>query len=308
QFLKPPPGHYFVVVDHRNHIIVMSDTTVDMTGYYAEHDFMTGHAYGVRPQKVVTTTPDTVYAMWAADANADGQVTALDFTAWLAATTAGATGYQPSDFNFDTQVTALDFTKWLANTTAGASTGLTDAQADLLIPRFGGGSTQIGESVQALGAGVGSYVRLHVTSHPPHDHWVNIEAKADSSSLPTNTLSAVVVDVFYDSTELWLEGTEDGVLNSETGYGGQIQQLQKDGHHFIRASYTATKNDYPWHDLATDDWEIIATLHFGKQPPTHSTGLSIRPRTVAIEYYDVHSNMNASYAVHELPVEIQPTK
>ncbi len=59
--------------------------------------------------------------MFGGDANGDGQVTALDFTAWIASTTAGQTGYRRTDFNLDGYVTALDFTAWIANTTAGAA-------------------------------------------------------------------------------------------------------------------------------------------------------------------------------------------
>lgn len=69
---------------------------------------------------------DGNYGMFGSDGNADGQSTGLDFIAWLAATTAGATGYLPSDYNMDGQVTGLDFIVWLANTTAGAASQVPD--------------------------------------------------------------------------------------------------------------------------------------------------------------------------------------
>jgi hypothetical protein len=59
--------------------------------------------------------------MFAADANADGDVQALDFNAYIAQTTSGATGYQTADFNLDGSVQALDFNVYLLNTLRGAS-------------------------------------------------------------------------------------------------------------------------------------------------------------------------------------------
>lgn len=69
---------------------------------------------------------NSTWGLFAADGNADGQVTAPDFNLWIAATTAGATGYAPSDYNLDGQVTAPDFNLWIANTTAGAASKVPD--------------------------------------------------------------------------------------------------------------------------------------------------------------------------------------
>jgi hypothetical protein len=288
-----------VVVDHRNHIAVMSDTLIDMTGGYAEHDFTTGHAFGLsRPQKLILSGQDSIYVMWAGDGNADGQVTAPDFNLWNAATTTGATGYQASDYSMNAQVTAPDFNLWNANTTAGAATGLRDAQADLLIPRTGG-STPL--SLQTSTAEPGSYVRLRVTRDTGQDFWLDVEARADSSSLPANTLASAVLDVFYDHTELTLTSTDRGVLQSGT-YLNSVQQLDKDGDRFIRITYRASSGGSPWHDLDTD-WEVIHKLYFDRSPPKQDDGTSIRPRTVTIGFYDSHANSNGSNRVNEtIPV------
>ncbi|MGA7307094.1 MAG: hypothetical protein WBW88_19675, partial [Rhodothermales bacterium] len=113
EFINLPSGLYYVVVDHRNHIAVMSDTLADLTGGYAEHDFTTGHALGTNAQKEIEPG---VYAMWAGDANADSLVTAADSLIW--ATHLGETGYRSSDFNLDGDVSGEDFVLWLQNSFA----------------------------------------------------------------------------------------------------------------------------------------------------------------------------------------------
>ena len=65
---------------------------------------------------------DPPYAMFAADANADGFVQSLDFNVYAAQTAAGASGYQSGDFNLDGNVQALDFNLYIVNTLSGAST------------------------------------------------------------------------------------------------------------------------------------------------------------------------------------------
>ncbi|HEX9833787.1 MAG TPA: hypothetical protein VGA66_12035, partial [Mycobacterium sp.] len=241
---------------------------------------------------------DTVYVMWAGDGNGDGQVTAPDFNLWNAATTAGQTGYRPSDYNMDAQVTAPDFNLWNANTTAGAATGFSDQLADLLIPRTGGGGAQ---ELQTLTTGAGSVVRLVVTRNTGQDFWLDVEARADSSALTANTLASAVVDVFYDHTELTLASTDRGVLQSGT-YLNSVQQLDKDGDRFIRITHRASSGGSPWHDLDTD-WEVIHKLYFDRSPPKQDDGTSIRPRTVTIGFYDSHANSNGSKWVNEtIPV------
>ena len=59
--------------------------------------------------------------LFAADASADGQVTAADFNKFLTQTKAIATGYIEADFNLDAQVTAIDFNLFLKNTAKAAA-------------------------------------------------------------------------------------------------------------------------------------------------------------------------------------------
>lgn len=113
---------YYLVVCHRNHICAMSASAIDFTGGTGGWDFTTAstQAYAVvgAPMKALG---DGNYGLFSSDANVDRQDTALDFSVWLASTTAGETGYLAADFNMDGVTTALDFARWIANTTAGAA-------------------------------------------------------------------------------------------------------------------------------------------------------------------------------------------
>lgn len=119
------PGGYRLVVRHRNHLDAMSADTLDLSDGVGAWDFTTNadraYSSGSSPQ---VSLGGGSYGLFAGDGNADGLVTALDFTLWIAETTAGATGYRLPDYNMDGIVTALDFTLWIANTTAGAASGV----------------------------------------------------------------------------------------------------------------------------------------------------------------------------------------
>ncbi|HEY5565049.1 MAG TPA: hypothetical protein VIL33_05620 [Rhodothermia bacterium] len=120
-------GGYHLVARHRNHSSVMSADTLDLSDGIGSWDFTTAlakaHSNGGAPMRNLGSG---VFGLFAADGNADGQVTAPDFNQWNAATTAGETGYRQPDFNLDGQVTAPDFNLWNANTTAGASSQVPD--------------------------------------------------------------------------------------------------------------------------------------------------------------------------------------
>lgn len=121
------PGSYYVVIQHRNHLSVMSNAAVDFSSGSGSYDFTTSlaQAYSDGGDAMVAL-PGGLYGMFGGDGNFDGQITALDFAGWLSATTAGATGYQQTDYNLDGEVTALGFVVWIHNTTAGASSQVPD--------------------------------------------------------------------------------------------------------------------------------------------------------------------------------------
>ena len=57
--------------------------------------------------------------MYAGDANSDGQITSLDYDAWLPNTRTAVTGYENTDMDLDTQNTTTDYDIWLPNTRSG---------------------------------------------------------------------------------------------------------------------------------------------------------------------------------------------
>lgn len=125
--LPVPDDDYFVVIRHRNHIPIMSADPVTFTGGGGTWDARTdvNATYSTGPT-ALKSLGGGKYGLFAADGNADGDITAPDFNLWNAATSAGLTGYQPADFNLDGIVTAPDFNLWNANTGAGAASQVPD--------------------------------------------------------------------------------------------------------------------------------------------------------------------------------------
>jgi hypothetical protein len=127
-FTTIAPGPYYLVIRHRNHLAIMSSQAVVLPNasaydFTADSTHACGHALnGMKNLTGLHRGLGGIYAMWAGDMNADGQVTALDFNAWLADTKTGVTGYVVDDYNLDCQATAPDFNLWLANTKIGAHT------------------------------------------------------------------------------------------------------------------------------------------------------------------------------------------
>ncbi len=121
-----------LIIDHRNHVAVASDTLLRMDRPWI-HDFTTGHAFGSNSEKRVITGDDTTYVMWAGDANADGAVDETDLDVWRA--TRDTTGYVAADFNLDGAVTTADSTIWAENAMRGARTGVPERIWEVLFDR-----------------------------------------------------------------------------------------------------------------------------------------------------------------------------
>ena len=120
-------GSYYVVVDHRNHLRAMSASSIASASSTVTHDFTTGIAQAYPGSgNTQKSLGGGHFGLFAADGNADDNVTAPDFNLYIAGTTAGATGYQAADYNLDSDVTAPDFNRYIANTTAGATSHVPD--------------------------------------------------------------------------------------------------------------------------------------------------------------------------------------
>jgi hypothetical protein len=103
--LVAPPGDYYIVVHHRNHLAIMSAAKITLGRDRTDYDFTTAQtqAYGTNPMVLVATG---VYAMYAGDASSDGQVNADDRSAtWNGR---NLVGYRLDDVTLDGQVNADD--------------------------------------------------------------------------------------------------------------------------------------------------------------------------------------------------------
>ncbi len=110
-----PLSSYFVVVRHRNHLDVMTSTSVSFVSGNATLNFTTSQsqAYttGANPMMEVATG---VFGLWGGDGSADGSVTAFDFLNFWLPINGGPPGYNPGDFNLDGSGTAFDYLQvWL---------------------------------------------------------------------------------------------------------------------------------------------------------------------------------------------------
>ncbi len=111
KFSAVPNGNYDVVVRHRNHLGNKSATNVSVTkGGVTTYDFTTSAA-----QSEGVDAPELevgVFGSYSSDANADGQVNAVDNTLHWRPQNGEAFDYfiSTGDFNMDTEVNAVDIT------------------------------------------------------------------------------------------------------------------------------------------------------------------------------------------------------
>jgi len=106
QFRTSFTNGLYLIVWHRNHLGVLSATSLTQTAGVYSYDFSTSLSQahgGGAGYKLVGTS---VYGMPGGDENGDGDIDATDKAAWT--TNAGTGGYQSSDFNLDNQVNNPD--------------------------------------------------------------------------------------------------------------------------------------------------------------------------------------------------------
>ncbi|MDZ7821139.1 MAG: hypothetical protein U5N26_04610 [Candidatus Marinimicrobia bacterium] len=112
---------YYIVVRHRNHLSVMSASAVqiDGTNDADEFDFTAGNAYG-NTGDLAMKPVGSEYAMYAGDANENGQVQTTDKNSYWNNET-GKAGYLPSDFNLNGQSQTTDINNyWRINVGKGS--------------------------------------------------------------------------------------------------------------------------------------------------------------------------------------------
>ncbi len=120
-----PAQSYYIVVEHRNHLIVMSHEAVSVINATLTYDFRDKQSYLFDPFNSGNFVQQTevspgVFAMIAANgdqtsvANEDTDITAADYAKWLLNGPQNRT-YNLIDYNMDGEVSALDFELWQSN-------------------------------------------------------------------------------------------------------------------------------------------------------------------------------------------------
>ncbi|MBI1184663.1 hypothetical protein GC194_10350 [bacterium] len=110
--LTPPSeSSFYIVVEARNHLSIISSSKVSVVGGAISYDFTTAQS-----KAQTTGTPPMVevesgvYAMYSGDINGDGTINAKDAMLWKV--NDGTTGYTGADVNLDNQVDSSDKSIW----------------------------------------------------------------------------------------------------------------------------------------------------------------------------------------------------
>jgi hypothetical protein len=264
-------GQYRVAVDHRNHIGILSSSTIDLTGPSAIYDFSVPGSVETEGSNPTVKNVSGVLVMYAADGEVEGDITAPDFNLWNAATTSGAYGYQASDYNMDYYVTAPDFNDWNANTTAGAS-----MPNDLVCALYGK-CQQV--QTEAL-ATVEAYVRLNVDKDNGNSFWVSVEIRRDPG-LTLTDLGSAVVDMYYDNSELTYSSSAPGDLGSLLSWSSSGSD---NGGAYVRYQVRAS-GAIPQVPIGTS-WERLVQHKFTRSPPPRDEGIVVRERSLHLGFVE----------------------
>ncbi len=104
------PESYYVVINHRNHLSIISEMPVALTFAPITLDFTSSATpvLGATP-RIQVDAANGIYALWTADSEPNGQVNAADRSnVW---NERNSIGYKGSDFTLDGQVDAADRSK-----------------------------------------------------------------------------------------------------------------------------------------------------------------------------------------------------
>jgi len=108
---------FYVVVQHRNHLAIMTTSKTGRKYGIYKYDFTTAmnKAYnqGASPMRDISGTGAGPFAMWTGNVNGDANVNAFDYTKWKANN--GTLQYNGADVNLDLNVNSRDWTIWRGN-------------------------------------------------------------------------------------------------------------------------------------------------------------------------------------------------
>lgn len=115
------PGAYEVILRHRNHVAVISDTSYIFDARQPLPLDMSADGAFCRGPNSTLELESGVWGLWSGDINRDDQVSDLDYSFWRSAAEAGALGYQAADLDFDGAVTSRDYVIWYRAHRAGVA-------------------------------------------------------------------------------------------------------------------------------------------------------------------------------------------
>lgn len=99
-------GDYYVVINHRNHLGVMTNSTVALSSVATSLDFTANTAYALGGNLAVMQLANGEYAMYGGDYNGDKQVLNTDIQSVVPL--AGLPGYTPADSDMNGQILNTD--------------------------------------------------------------------------------------------------------------------------------------------------------------------------------------------------------
>ncbi len=110
-------NNLYVVVRHRNHIAIMSNTGMISSPTAYSYDFTTAITQAYNGGAGYKEIAIGVFGLVAGDADADGSIYPSDYNEW--ASKYNSTGYKNSDFDMDSNVYPSDYNKWASNYNKG---------------------------------------------------------------------------------------------------------------------------------------------------------------------------------------------
>jgi hypothetical protein len=119
------PGDYYLVVQHRNHVSIMSSSAHTLgteeasAKRYIFQDLT--KAYG---SKGMVELEPNIWGLAAGDMNQDGVITSTDYVMWYNANNAGASLYSPADLDGNSDITIEDHVLWQNNAYQGLETAV----------------------------------------------------------------------------------------------------------------------------------------------------------------------------------------
>lgn len=120
-------GAGFMVIRHRNHLAVMSNSLPsNETGTYSNDFRVLANAYkpaGAASDPMVLLSGGLQYGLWSGDANKNGILNATDISAIRLAIAGSASGYQFTDVNLSNSINATDISLTRTSIAASASGG-----------------------------------------------------------------------------------------------------------------------------------------------------------------------------------------